>query len=198
MNKKDIIEFFDRYAHQWDADMAHDEKVIDYILDNAGITAGISVLDVACGTGVLVPDFLARGVTSVTCVDISSKMISQAREKFSQSNVHFICADVETAAFALRFDCTVVYNAFPHFYDPSNLIKKLAGDLKPGGLLTIAHGMSRANINHHHEGSARTVSIGLMHEDELEDIFEPYFTVTTKISNERMYQVVGVKRITPE
>jgi 2-polyprenyl-3-methyl-5-hydroxy-6-metoxy-1,4-benzoquinol methylase len=194
MNKKDIIEFFDRYAQQWDADMVRDQAVIDCILDHAGIIAGVSVLDVACGTGVLVPDYLARDVSSVTGIDISPKMISHAREKFSQSNVRFMCADVEEAVFSSRFDCIVVYNAFPHFFDPPNLIKKLAGDLKPGGLLTVAHGMSRDQINHHHEGSASTVSIGLLHEDELEEFFKPYFTVTRKISNERMYQVVGVKR----
>jgi demethylmenaquinone methyltransferase/2-methoxy-6-polyprenyl-1,4-benzoquinol methylase len=194
MNKKDIIDFFDRHAPQWDAEMIRDDEVIDGILDHAGIKAGVSVLDVACGTGVLVPDYLQRNVSSVTGVDISPKMIAHARVKFSEPNVHFICADVETTPFPSRFDRIVVYNSFPHFFDPSILINKLAGDLKTGGILTIAHGMSRADINHLHEQSARTVSIGLMHEDELGKLFEPNFIVTTKISNDRMYQVAGVKK----
>ncbi len=194
MNKHNIIDFFDGFASQWDADMERDEEVITTILDNAGIQADRVVLDVACGTGVLVPDYLARGVASLTCVDISPKMIAHAKKKFSQlKNAHFICGDVAEVHFNCLFDRIVVYNAFPHFFEPENLIEKLAGDLKPGGRLTIAHGMSRDKINNHHAGTAREVSVELMHEDELEKLFEPYFTVTAKISNQRMYQVVGMK-----
>ncbi len=61
MSKQDIIEFFDGFAPQWDADMVRDEEVIATILDHAGIKTGVSVLDVACGTGVLVPDYLSEG-----------------------------------------------------------------------------------------------------------------------------------------
>ena len=53
--------------------------------------------------------------------------------------------------------------------------------------------MSRASIDRHHEGAASSVSIGLMHEDELEKLMGLYLTVTVKISNDKMYQVVGFK-----
>ena len=194
MKKQDVIDYFDRYAPQWDADMVRHEAVISSILDNGGITEGVSVLDVACGTGVLIPDYLQRNVVSVTGVDISPKMITIAEEKFSQPNVHFVCSDVETVVFETSFDRIVVYNAFPHFFDPSNLIEALAGYLKPGGMLTVAHGMSRTAINHHHEGSASKVSIELMDADDLEKLFEPYCDVVVKISDDRMYQVAGVKK----
>jgi hypothetical protein len=59
--------------------------------------------------------------------------------------------------------------------------------------LTVAHGMSRASIDQHHQSTASSVSIGLMHEDQLETLFGQYLTVTVKISNERMYQVAGTK-----
>ena len=36
--------------------------------------------------------------------------------------------------------------------------------------------------------------MGLMHEDELAAIFEKHLEVTVKLSDERMYQVTGVKR----
>ena len=194
MSKQDIIEFFDGFAPQWDADMVRDEEVIATILDNAGVKAGVTVLDVACGTGVLVPDYLQRGAASVTAIDISPNMIAYAKEKFPQDNVQLLCGDVETMHFESPFDCVVVYNAFPHFFDPAHLINKLAGDLKAGGSLTVAHGMSRERINHHHSGSASKVSVNLMDADALVELFEPYFDVTVKISNERMYQVVGVKK----
>lgn len=191
MNKQDVISFFDRLAPQWDADMIRHDDIISAILDNAGIREGKSVLDVACGTGVLFPDYLARNVKSVTAIDISPEMVRIAREKFTQAKV--ICGDVETVEFGEKFDCIVVYNAFPHFPEPERLIATLAGLLRPGGTLTVAHGMSRAAIDHHHEGAASKVSIGLIHEDDLAGIFAKYLRVTTKISNDRMYQVVGEK-----
>ena len=191
MNKQDIISFFDRLAPMWDADMIRHDDVIAAILDNAGIVPGVDVLDVACGTGVLFPDYLARNVHSLTAIDISSEMVRIAREKFPQATV--LLGDVTETDFHQTFDCIVVYNAFPHFPEPEKLIAKLSGLLKPGGILTVAHGMSRAQIDRHHEGSASKVSIGLMHEDQLEALFSKYLTVTVKISDEKMYQVSGRK-----
>lgn len=193
VNKSDIIAFFDRLAPQWDADIIRHDDVIAAILDGAGVHPGVHVLDVACGTGVLVPDYLQRNVASVTGVDISAEMIRIASEKFPQENVEFLCCDVENLETPRKFDCIMVYNAFPHFPDPENLIRVLAGMLAPGGTLTVAHGMSRAQIDHHHEGAASKVSRGLMHEDALAAIFAKHLTVTVKCSTDRMYQVTGKK-----
>ena len=194
MKQQDVIEFFDQAAAGWDAQLRRNEPVIARILDNAGVRSGVRVLDVACGTGVLIPDYLARGVAAVTAIDIAPEMARLAAQKFPQENVTVLCGDVETTHFDTTFDCVVVYNAFPHFPDPARLIGVLAGLLEPGGRLTVAHGMSRAQLDRHHSGSAHKVSLGLMHEDDLAALFAPYFDVTTKISDDRMYQIVGKKR----
>lgn len=193
MNKKDIIAFFDRLAPQWDADMIRHDDIIAKILDGAEIGPGKKVLDVACGTGVLVNDYLDRQVASVLGVDISAEMVKIASSKFPQENVHFLNMDVENLPEDTRYDAIMVYNAFPHFPDPEGLIAKLSGLLNPCGTLTVAHGMSRAAIDHHHEGTASKVSLGLMHEDRLEAIFSKHLTVTVKISDDHMYQVTGKK-----
>ena len=190
MNKTDIIAFFDHMALGWDADVVKNESVINTILDNALVETGKDVLDVACGTGVLFPDYLKRGA-KVTAVDIAPEMVKIAAAKFPQ--VEVLCGDVETLALEKKFDCIVVYNAFPHFPEPENLIRVLSSKLKKGGTLTVAHGASRAVIDAHHEGKASKVSVGLMHEDELEKLFAKYLTVTVKISNDHMYQVTGRK-----
>lgn len=193
MKKSDIIEFFDSCAPEWDAELIRHEDVISKILDNGGIRAGIDVLDVACGTGVLIADYLSRGVLSVTGIDISPEMIKIARSKFTQGNVTLLCGDVETQSFDKKFDCIMVYNAFPHFPEPERLLEALTRNLKSGGRLSIAHGMSRAMINSHHEGKASSVSRGLLSETELAEIMSAYYTVDVIISDDRMYQVSGVK-----
>ena len=192
MEKKDIITFFDKCAPWWDADMVRNEDLIAMILDNGGIRENMHVLDVACGTGVLFPDYLKRNVASVTGIDISPEMAKIAQEKFP--DVKVICGDVETEEFPQKFDAIMVYNAFPHFPDPARLIKVLADLVKPGGKLSVAHGMSRAQLTSHHAGSASSVSIDLLHEKELAALMEPYFDVEVMISNDRMYQVAGTRR----
>lgn len=194
MDKNAVKEFFDRHAADWDAEMIRSDARIARILDNANVRAGVNVLDVACGTGVLVSDYLARGVASVTGIDISPEMIRIAEGKFGgQGNVRFICGDAEETALPGGYDCIVVYNAFPHFAQPERLIARLASLLASGGTLTVAHGMSRRAIDGHHSGAASRVSVGLMSEDALADIFSRSLRVSVKISDDEMYQVAGVK-----
>ena len=194
MEKKDIIDFFDRCAPTWDAEMIKNDGIIGRILDNAEVGAGMDVLDVACGTGVMFDYYLDRGVTSVTGIDIAPQMAKIAREKYAHTpNVQVLCGDVEEYAFDRQFDRVVVYNAFPHFPYPKRLLKTLAGLLKVGGRLTIAHGMSREAIDNHHSGSASKVSNGLMTAESLKKLFDPYFNVEVMISNRYMYQLSGVK-----
>ena len=195
MEKKDVIEFFDRMASNWDADMIKSDEKIGQILDNAEVGEGMDVLDVACGTGVMFPYYLERKVASVTGIDISPEMAKIAASKFAQmDHVRVICGDVEDYTFDRKFDRIVVYNAFPHFPNPKRLIATLADLLKEGGRLTIAHGQSREAIDGHHKGSASKVSNGLMSADSLKKIFDAHFDVEIVISNRHMYQVSGVKR----
>ena len=193
IDSREVIAFFDRLAPDWDAEMIRSDEIIAAILDKAEVSAGKDVLDVATGTGVLIGDYLARGVASVTGIDISPNMARIAQGKYPQENVKILCGDVERTDFDRLFDCIVVYNAFPHFPDPARLIAHLASLLRPGGTLTVAHGMSREKIDAHHHGAASRISNGLMPAEELSAIFAAHLTVTAVISDDRMYQVVGKK-----
>ena len=195
MNKQDVIEFFDRCAPTWDAGMIKSDAIIGRILDNAEVGAGMDVLDVACGTGVMFDYYLQRDVKNVVGIDISPEMAKIAAAKYAdETRVQVVCGDVEEYAFGQKFDRIVVYNAFPHFPYPKRLIKTLAGLLKADGRLTVAHGQSREAIDGHHSGAASKVSNGLMHAESLKRIFDAYFEVEVMISNRHMYQVSGVKR----
>ena len=194
ISKGDVIDFFNRLALTWDDEMVRNEKVIDRILDNADVRKGISVLDVACGTGVLFPDYEKRGVASVVAIDISTEMVKIAEKKCEGSQIRVICGDVEEVQFENKFDVVMVYNAFPHFPNPKRLIQTLASFTKEGGRLSVAHGMSRSKIDNHHKGTAHKVSNGLMSSKGLKRLFTPYFDVDVIISDDEMYQVCGVRQ----
>lgn len=145
MERSDVIAFFDSLAPTWDAALVRSDRIIHTILDRGGVSSGKRVLDVACGTGVLFPDYLARDVASVVGVDISPAMARIAAGKYDDPYT-VRCADVQELTFPQGFDCVMIYNAFPHFPDPAGLLSTWAAVCVPGGRLTVAHGMSRAKM----------------------------------------------------
>jgi len=191
IDKNDIIQFFNERAPKWDLSLKKNHEVINKILDNCDIKEGSKVLDVACGTGVLF-DFYKERKAEVTGIDISDKMIEVAKKNYPDANL--LVADGEAYQSPELLDAVVIYNAFPHFSNPEILIENLMGQLKKNGRFTIAHGLSRERINSIHHDGAIHVSNGLMEIDELQKLVSPYADVIVMISDDQMYQIVGVKK----
>ena len=191
MTKEAVMEFFDRLAPTWDSELEVDPDKIGFILDKAGVCSGARVLDVACGTGVLFPFYARRDPAQVTAVDISPKMAEIAAGKTDDPRFQVICGDIEALEPNGTFDCCVVYNAFPHFPDPERLINRLAGWLRPGGRLTVAHGMGLHDLDHHHAGHAAKVSRKMLSAQALAELFAHRFQVDTALSDEGKYVVSG-------
>ena len=124
MDKDTLISFFDQAAPEWDDRMVADDRKIEFILDRAGICSEQTVLDVACGTGVLFPYYLRRKVRRITGVDISPEMARIAAAKADDPRIEVICGDIETLPVTEPYDCCVIYNAFPHFPDPARLMEQ--------------------------------------------------------------------------
>lgn len=195
IDKQEVIRFFDRAASVWDENMICSARVVDKILDGARLRRGMDVLDVACGTGVLFPFYLSRGVRSVSAIDIAPRMADIAGEKVRDTSVTVICGDAESYDFGRQFDCAMIYNALPHFPDPARIISALAAWIRPGGTLTVAHGMSAEELRHHHSGPASRISMELPEPDELAALFEPWFDVKIALSDNERIQFTGVRRV---
>ena len=88
----------------------------------------------------------------------------------------------------------MIYNAFPHFPNPEKLIKNLAELLKENGRISIAHSMSREEIQSRHQKRAANVSLELPTAEVLAEILRPYFNIDIIISDNEMYQVSGIKK----
>ena len=156
MDKETIRDFFNNFAPQWDNEPIAEKEIIDTVLDNGGIKENVDILDVACGTGVLFPYYLERKVKSITAVDLSPEMVKIAKSKFPQADV--ICGDAENFTFPHQFDAIMIYNAFPHFPEPEKVIENLSKHLKSGGKISIAHGLSKKELDEIHMKSAGKVS----------------------------------------
>ena len=192
MEKKDVINFFDNLAEGWDAEQIPKDAIIEKILDNGGVDPHKDILDIACGTGTLFPFYWERNVKSVTGIDISPEMVKIAKGKFPETEI--ICGDAEEYHFDKKFDVIMIYNAFPHFPDPEKLIKNLADYLNDKGRISIAHSMSRAEIQSRHQKRAAKVSLELPTVEVLAEMLGPYFNIDVIISDNEMYQVSGIKK----
>ncbi|MGB9840769.1 class I SAM-dependent methyltransferase, partial [Thermovenabulum sp.] len=92
-------EFFNNLALEWDDKVKHDPFKLREIINLVNFSEGAAVLDVGCGTGVLVPYIIEKIGKSgrIVGLDIAEKMIEKAREKFSEKyfpNVNFVVGDI--------------------------------------------------------------------------------------------------------
>lgn len=187
-------DFFDQRAGEWDSRVHNDHDRIAAILRLTGLKKGQKVLDIGCGTGVLVPHILAYEPADYHAVDVSEKMIALARRKAEGKPVRFHCADimdfVETG-----FDWAIVFNAYPHILQPKELAAKLRRVLTAGGRLVIAHDHSRQVINHRHSGAAdHPISRTLQSAVEEAAAFAPYFTIDILVDTPDCYVLSGVSK----
>ncbi len=193
MDTGEVRSFFDRLAPAWDANQVVEPDKINRLLDAAGIRPGISVLDAGCGTGVLAPFWLERDVSRVLAVDLSPAMIALAKRKEFDPRIEFLCADVEALQPRPEFDAVVFYNCFPHFPDPARLLERMAGWLRPGGRLTVAHSLGLAQLARHHAGPAAHVSREMLSAEALSALMSAWYRVDRSCSEEGIYYVSGTK-----
>ena len=102
------------------------------------------ILEIAVGTGSTLPCY--NGYSTLTAVDLSPGMLSQARQRAIQMGlqIDFAVMDGERLAFPdAAFDTVVDSLTLCTYTDPVTAVKEMARVLKPGGsLLMLEHGRS--------------------------------------------------------
>lgn len=161
--------FFDTRAATWE-ETCYPPPVRERLLDLIaafGIRPGESILDAGTGPGVLLP-YLYEGVGwagQVSAFDLSLEMAYQAFRKPLKVHGMVFQGDVHHIPFREgAFDRVICFAAFPHFDDPARAVDEMSRVLKPGGVLIIAHLMSRRELAEHH-GSHETVACDLLPPD---------------------------------
>lgn len=191
-----IAAFFDTMAAGWDALCYHNPEKIRTILSLTEIHPDADILDVGCGTGILESFLLPYHPRQITGIDISPEMIAHARLKYAGygDRIRFQCCNLMNIE-QESFDYILIYSAYPHFSEPSALIRQAAGLLRAGGKLAIAHSESRENINRHHrQHTASGISSELPPAREVAALLEPYFRIEVIIDTAQLYMVSGINR----
>ena len=126
----------------------------------ASIRKNDVILDVGCGSGVLVPRILRRlgPAGRLHEVDYAAKMIAVNRHLHPDKRIRFHAADVNALPLPEKScDGIFCFSCFPHFQNKPRALRAMAAVLKKGGWLLLAHFDSPKALNHHHSASHMAV-----------------------------------------
>jgi demethylmenaquinone methyltransferase/2-methoxy-6-polyprenyl-1,4-benzoquinol methylase len=152
--------FFNALAESWDSTRAQNPALLSELVNRTGIQPNQRVLDIGCGTGVLIP-FLHSAVGAegaIVGIDIADNMVKIAVAKAAQyDNVTLQRADFMEFRSPQWFDHVTCLNFFPHIQDQAAFFRQAMDEwLVPGGWLHVFHDLSRAQVNAIH-GESKTV-----------------------------------------
>ncbi len=176
----------DRYSEQ-----------IKTIIAPLNIKPGDHVLDLGCGSGVLVP-YLLRYLGDAGRLfemDYAEKMIAQNQKIHGDNKITFVCSDVMDMPFkADFFDSIVCFACFPHFENKGAALEKMAGSLKQNHPLIISHLMSSHEIAGHHSSETAVARDQLPTRSEMEDFCEESNLLITKFIDEPGFYFLSAKK----
>ena len=140
-HKDSILDQFTRQAVPFStASAIKDEAALRLIVEFSGAGPDDTVLDVACGGGLVVCAF-AKTVRHATGIDLTPAMLEQARKNQAAqglTNVTWQQGDVVPLPFPdASFSIVTSRFAFHHFLDPLAVLREMKRVAKPGGKVMV-------------------------------------------------------------
>lgn len=159
------------------------------IISRSGITEGMKVLEIGCGSGAYTT-YIARSVGEngqVFALDIQEKMLDQIKEKLKRpentdiGNVRLI----NSSAYELPFkqdslDLVYFISVFQEIPDASRTLKEVKRVLKPNGILAISEFL----VDPDYPFRTTTVKQGRNGGFKLEGIYGNFFNYTARFRND--------------
>jgi ubiquinone/menaquinone biosynthesis C-methylase UbiE len=178
--KRTIMRRYDLTAHMYDMRYAEEQaSKIEAALEKLTIEKLAFVLDVGCGTGILF-DYVAEKVENVIALDISRKILLQAREHAKNfQNVHLILADADKIPlreniFTHVFGITLLQN----MPNPAKTLKEIRRVANENAKIVVT-GLKKAFTREEFEGLLRYA--GLILVDLKSEGLKCYVAVCTKL-----------------
>jgi len=159
---QDRRSYFEQLAHEWDLRPLSQEQS-EWLREFCKLACPPGtrcVLDVGCGTGLLVPYLSAvlREKEWIVELDFAMGMLKTGRQKYWQAAT-WVCADACALPFApATFDSVIMFGLLPHVSDQRAALEEALRVLQAGGMLSIGHLMSSEELNAFHsqlEGPVR-------------------------------------------
>ncbi len=140
-HREQILDQFTRQAVPFSTSPAvKDEQALRLVVEFSGASADDTVLDVACGPGILACAF-ARVVRHVTGIDLTPAMLDRARALASErrlTNITWQQGDVLPLPFPDgRFTVVTARFAFHHFLDPGAVLCEMRRVCASGGRVVV-------------------------------------------------------------
>ena len=135
-----IVDQFNRQAATFGKRHAQSDP-LDRMMRVSGVTSTDSVLDVACGPGIVACRF-AEVAHHVTGLDLAPGMLERAQAlqaERSLRNLTWLRGDVSNLPFAENsFSIVVTRYTFHHFLSPASVLSEMVRVCRPGGRIVVA------------------------------------------------------------
>lgn len=139
--KIDIEQSYDLISDDWQK-FRNSTKINKCIVDFLEfITPNGKILDVGCGTGYPITQFLVERNFYVTGIDISQKMIDKAN-KLQLKNAYFIKKDILDYSTDILYDGIIAFDSIWHIEKDKQIevYKKIANLMNYGAYFLFTHG----------------------------------------------------------
>ncbi len=146
--KRDEVQWFDdvstSYRKEYDrvttdgySFRVRREKVLGLIPENG---KGKTILDIACGPGIMITDLRKRGYT-ITAVDAAPEMVARAKEEHKEGpDLHIEVGDVYSLQYPdASFDVVTAMGLVEYLADEDRAYTEMVRVLKPGGTLVVSY-----------------------------------------------------------
>lgn len=129
---------------------------------------------------------------TVSPVDRSAEILRAAASKNPPSDrLRYVRSDVVDIPPTGDYDIAVCYSCFPHFPDPVASLKALAGAVRAGGRVAVAHSDSRDRINQVHREGGELIDHDYLPEmDVMRDLFEGQGLEPVFVRDDRDYYII--------
>jgi ubiquinone/menaquinone biosynthesis C-methylase UbiE len=112
------------------------------VIEQMYVKEGMTILDLGCGTGSGTLDLALKlkGTGKVIGIDLSEKMINEAKKKIDVTNlgnVEFIVGSGHSLEYDNYFDYVISTNAYHHFKNKNKVFSNVHRSLKINGVFII-------------------------------------------------------------
>ena len=156
-------QYFNELAPRWDmlpSPIEAAERVRQFV-KRAHRRGARRILDVGCGTGVLVPHLLAE-CQDAECIlefDFAEGMLVENARKFTDERLARVCGNAGDLPLAFgSFDMVLCFGVLPHLRELPAVLRQLLRLLRPQGALSVGHLMGSGELNAFHRGLGEPVA----------------------------------------